>query len=92
VLAGGNFKKKCGASGARASAAKVVRQLWGSGASKFRTKGRYASATIRGTVWNMTDRCDGTLTKVTQGSVTVGDFKKAKNVVVKAGKTYLAKA
>ena len=39
-----------------------VRRLWGSGKGKFRTRGRYSSATVRGTVWKTEDRCDGTLT------------------------------
>jgi hypothetical protein len=93
VLAGGSFAG-CGRAAAvnAAKSKKVVRQLWGSGSGKFRTKGRYASATIRGTTWNTIDRCDGTLIKVTQGSVTVRDLKKKRNVVVKGGKSYLATA
>ncbi|MFL5895895.1 MAG: hypothetical protein ACJ76Z_12390 [Thermoleophilaceae bacterium] len=88
--------KACGrAAGATAVAAKskkVIRHLWGEGAGRFRTKGRFAAATIRGTTWNTIDRCDGTLIKVTKGSVTVRDFHKRRNVVVKAGHSYLAKA
>ena len=41
---------------------------------KFRTKGRYAAATVRGTVWSIADRCDGTLTHVTRGTVVVSDL------------------
>ena len=36
-------------------------------------------------------RCTSTLTKVKRGSVTVRDFVKKKNVIVKAGKKYVAK-
>jgi hypothetical protein len=91
-LAGGNFKV-CGKSAAvrAAKSSKIVRQLWGDGKGKFRTKGRYAAATIRGTTWDTIDRCDGTLVKVTRGSVTVRDAKLKKSVVVKAGRSYLAK-
>jgi len=32
------------------------------GGGRFRTRGRYSSATVRGTDWTVTDRCDGTLT------------------------------
>jgi hypothetical protein len=77
----------------RASAAakpKTVRTLWASGKGKFRTKGRYATASIRGTRWQTVDRCDGTLIRVTSGAVTVRDLVKKKNVVVRAGRTYLA--
>ena len=59
---------------------------------KFRTKGRYAAATTRGTVWSIADRCDGTLTHVNQGTVVVNDLVRHKNVTVHAGGSYLAKA
>ena len=93
VLRGGSFGK-CGRSAVVHSTKsnKVVRQLWGAGKGKFQTKGRYAAATIRGTTWDTIDRCDGTLIKVTQGSVLVRDLKKKRNVVVKKGHSYLAKA
>jgi hypothetical protein len=97
-LFGSNFKKTCPSpSGRRASASatrkkKVVRQLWGVGSGKFRTKGRYGSASIRGTQWLTQDRCDGTLIRVTEGSVTVRDIPKKKNVIVSAPRSYLAKA
>ena len=38
------------------------------------------------------DRCDGTLTRVTRGVVVVRDFRKRRNVTVRAGKSYLARA
>ena len=40
----------------------------------------------------MSDRCDGTLTAVQRGKVVVRDFRKHKNVLVRRGKLYLAKA
>ena len=67
-----------------------VRRLWGSGKGKFRTRGRYSSATVRGTVWRTEDRCDGTLTQVQEGSVTVRDIGRKKDIVIRAGKSYLA--
>jgi hypothetical protein len=70
----------------------VLGQLWGNGKGKFRTSGKYSSATVRGTIWLTQDRCDGTLTKVTRGVVQVRDFKRKKTVTVKAGKSYLARA
>jgi hypothetical protein len=68
------------------------RRLWGSGKGKFRTKGRYSSATVRGTKWYVEDSCAGTLTKVARGVVEVRDFVKAKTVVVRAGHSYFVKA
>ena len=62
---------------------------WGNGKGKFRTTGKYSSATVRGTIWLTQDECDGTLTKVTRGVVAVRDFKRKKTVTVKAGHSYL---
>ncbi len=93
ALVGGNFKA-CGKAsrlGATAAKIKVIRKLWGAGKGKFRTKGKYASASIRGTTWLTQDRCDGTLIRVTAGSVTVRDLVKKRNVVVTKGHSYLAK-
>jgi hypothetical protein len=69
-----------------------VRHLWGSGSGQFRTAGRYASATIRGTKWLTDDRCNGTLIRVTAGSVTVRDLTLKKSIVVKRPESYLAPA
>jgi hypothetical protein len=67
-----------------------IRRLWGTGKGKYRTRGKYSSATVRGTVWKTEDRCDGTLTQVQEGSVTVRDFGRQKNIVVNAPRSYLA--
>jgi hypothetical protein len=93
ALAGANFGA-CPKAGraTMAAKAKVVRQLWGAGTGKFRTKGKFATAAVRGTTWLTQDRCDGTLIRVTEGTVTVRDLVKKKNVTVSAPKTYLAKA
>ena len=53
----------------------VLGSLWGNGKGKFRTNGKYSSATVRGTIWLTQDRCDGTLTTVKRGTVSVRDFK-----------------
>jgi hypothetical protein len=96
VLRSGNFDAICGSGGvdvARASAnTKSVRHLWASGSGKFRTKGRFAAASVRGTEWETDDRCDGTLITVKAGAVSVFDQVLQKTIVVKAGKSYLAKA
>jgi hypothetical protein len=85
--------------GARAAATKkkkgpkaVLGKLWGNGKGKFRTNGKYSAATVRGTIWLVEDRCEGTLTKVSRGTVSVRDFKRKKTVTVKAGHSYLARA
>lgn len=71
---------------------RTIRRLRGNGKGRFRTRGRYSAATVRGTDWTVIDRCDGTLTKVKRGSVTVRDLRRRKSVVVRAGKSYLARA
>jgi Concanavalin A-like lectin/glucanases superfamily len=59
---------------------------------KFRTKGRYSAATVRGTQWTTQDRCDGTLTKVRRGVVNVLNFATRQTITLHAGQSYLAKA
>jgi hypothetical protein len=67
------------------------RRLWGNGHGRFRTRGRWGSATVRGTIWQVDDRCDGTLTTVTAGAVAVRDVRRARTVVVTKGHHYLAR-
>jgi hypothetical protein len=71
---------------------RVLGLLRGTAKGRFRTVGRFAAATVRGTDWGVRDRCDGTLTVVRRGVVVVRDFRLRKTVVVRAGQTYLAKA
>jgi hypothetical protein len=86
----------CKAHKGKASAAavskKVLQLLHASGHGKFRTKGRYAAATVRGTIWTTADRCDGTLVHSIKDSVTVNDLVRHKTVIVRAGHSYLALA
>jgi hypothetical protein len=73
--------------------AKLMRRtLFSNVKGRFRTRGRNSAATVRGTKWTMTDTCAGTLTRVTTGSVSVRDFRLRKTIVVKAGRSYLARA
>ena len=89
MLTGGDFSS-CGARRSEAASKKPIRQLWGSAKGTFKTTGRYASATVRGTIWLVQDRCDGTLTTVLEGTVDVLDATRAKTVAVPAGRSYLA--
>jgi hypothetical protein len=93
-LKGSSFRR-CGAgSDGSASAAQLsrqtIRRLRSNARGRFRTRGRNSSATVRGTIWDTIDRCDGTLTKVRRGRVAVRDFRRKKTVIVRAGKSYLA--
>ena len=87
-LEGGDFAD-CGATGAF-FAEKPKRKLWGTGRGKFRTRGQFSAATVRGTTWLTSEACDGTLTRVGEGTVTVTDFVRGVQFVVTAGRSYLA--
>jgi hypothetical protein len=93
-LKGGNFGRcpQTPKGGPSAAARRVIRRLSGNARGRFRTRGRHSAATVRGTVWEVIDRCDGTLTKVKRGRVAVRDFRRKRTVIVRAGKSYLARA
>ncbi len=74
---------------ASAAAKKKSRKLWGDGKGSFRTTGKYSAATVRGTKWLVQDSCAGTLTRVTQGSVTVRRTGGGASRIVRAGKRLL---
>jgi hypothetical protein len=96
VLKGASFRSCRGrGSSSDASASlsrRTIRRLRSNVSGKYRSSGRNGAATVRGTKWTMLDRCDGTLTKVQRGTVVVRDFRRKKNIVVRAGRSYLAKA
>jgi hypothetical protein len=96
-LKGGAFRSCRARSGDSSAVAaglsrRTIRRLRSSARGRFRTGGRNSSATVRGTVWEVVDRCDGTLTKVRRGKVAVRDFRLKRNVLVRAGRSYLARA
>ena len=76
-----------------ASGRRPPRVLWGrDDHGRFRTRGSNSVATVRGTAWYVEDRCDGTLTRVSKGSVSVRDLRRQRTVIVNAGKSYLARS
>jgi hypothetical protein len=90
VLQGGNLTRTCSTKPASA-AAKRGRQLFANAHGHFRTRGRYSTATVRGTKWLTKDTCAGTRTSVMRGTVQVRDLVKRRNVLVKAHHSYLAR-
>jgi len=92
TLAGGDFASCNAPRKPSATSKKPVNQVWGSAKGNFTTKGRFSAATVRGTVWMVQDRCDGTLTQVVEGVVEVADQTAKKTVSVAAGQSYLALA
>ncbi len=103
ALKGGSFVRRCRSSRRRATRAfasslardvgrRVVRRLWGRDHhGRFRTHGRNSVATVRGTRWLVADRCDGTLTKVREGAVSVRNRATGRVIELKAGQEYLAR-
>lgn len=98
LVVSSSARKTCGKAGKAQTSAKrtlpatVLTQLRATATGRFRTRGRYSSATVRGTSWTTTDRCDGTLTQVQRGTVIVADLRLHKNILLQAGGNYLAKA
>ena len=102
LLKGGSFGRcprgKSSSNGTEAEAARSrgrrVRRLWGNGRGRFRTRGRYSSATVRGTTWLTQDHCNGTLTRVGKrprsSRVLVTDFVRRRTVTLRAGRSYFA--
>ena len=76
----------------RAARVARKRKLWGDGKGRFRTVGKHSAAIVRGTKWLVEDRCDGTLTRVVRGTVTVQPRKTGKRRVVRAGQRVLVRA
>jgi hypothetical protein len=71
---------------------KVLGHLSANSHGHFTARGQFSAATVRGTIWGVFNRCDGTLTRVTHGVVVVHDFRRRKTVTLFTGQTYLAKA
>ena len=90
-------KKICTTLGKRAAVAarlssKVLGRIHGSAHGRFVTRGQYSAATVRGTIWSVSNQCNGTLTKVTRDVVTVRDFRRRKTITLLSGQSYLARA
>lgn len=100
TLRGGDFSKCSAAAiagrGAHAAQSGPRRRVWGredgGKRHRVRTKGRWSVGSVRGTKWLTEDRCDGTLTRVVSGSVSVRDLGLRRTVIVRAGERYLARA
>ena len=99
----GEFAEVCGQGARRRSAGRrgvlaraagrerVLRRLWGRGKGRFRTRGRHAAATVRGTEWSIADRCDETSVRVHEGIVDVENLLTGAVVTLRAGDRYAAR-
>jgi hypothetical protein len=95
ALTGGNFRSSSSAHrklSVLEAAKKPVRRLWGSGKGKFTTKGKYAAATVRGTIWLVADYTDHSLVTVKRGLVAVQNLVTKKTTLVPAGHSIIVNA
>ena len=90
VMKGSSFRA-C-ASTRVGAARRTIRRISATAKGRFRITARSSSATVRATAWQIEDRCDGTLTKVRRGRAVVRDVRRRRNVTLRAGQAYLAKA
>jgi len=79
-------------SATRHPSSKVLGRLNASGHGHFSARGQYSAATVRGTVWSVANQCDGTLTHVKRGVVSVRDFRRRRTFTLFTGQSYLARA
>jgi hypothetical protein len=84
-------KKSADEATVAALSSKTLQLLKVSGHGKFKTTGRYSSATVRGTIYTVADQCNGTLTHVIRDTVLVDDFVRHTTHLLHAGQSYLAK-
>ena len=83
--------RKAGEAAAAFLSIRTLQFLHARAHGRFRTTGRYSAATVRGTIWTIADRCDGTLTHDVTDSVVVNDFVHHKTIILHAGQSYLAR-
>ena len=68
------------------------RKLWGKGKGKFSSKGKRGSGSVRGTTWQVADRCDGsTVISSIKGRVVARDFVRNRKVTLKTGEGIIAR-
>jgi streptogramin lyase len=80
------------AAAASSKSHKAAPTLWAKDENgHFSTRGQNSVATVRGTWWGTVERCDGTLTIVRRGLVSVRSLHRHRTVLVSAGHSYLAR-
>lgn len=90
-LVGGSFRG-CPAQGTANAAGRrsLGRLLRGKARGRFRTRGRYAAATVRGTTWLTNDRCTGTSVDARRGKVEATAAGGTQTFVLDPGEVYEA--
>lgn len=90
ALAGALASSRKVASAARTRKARK-RSLWVNGKGNFKTRGKRASAIVRGTMWLTEETTAGTKVSVKTGLVAVRDFVRHRTVLVGRNQSYTAR-
>jgi hypothetical protein len=85
------LRRACSPSGVRPVKG-IVRTMSAQAKGLFTVVGAASTSTVESGTWLVQDRCNGTLTRVEKGRATVRDVARKRDLVVKAGQEYLAKA
>jgi hypothetical protein len=85
-------RKICATAAGAARPETALALLHATDTGRFEVRGRNGSATGGAATWTTTDRCDGLLTSVARGMVSVDDFAHGRGLTLGHGQTYLAKA
>jgi hypothetical protein len=85
-------RKVCATTAGEARPETALALLHATVTGRFEVRGRAGSATAGAAAWTTTDRCDGLLTSVARGTVSVEDPSRGRAVALHGGQTYLAGA
>ena len=89
-LQGGSKKGASAARVNRVTKKSKKHSLWVNGKGNFKTRGKRASAIVRGTYWHTEETVKGTKVSVSRGLVAVRDLVRKRTVLVGAGHSYTA--
>src|SRR5262249_9471231 len=87
----GGLERACSPSGVRPLKG-IVRTMSAQANGLFTVVGAASTSSVESATWIVQDRCNGTLTQVGKGRATVHDSKLNRDLEVKAGQEYLARA
>jgi streptogramin lyase len=88
----GLARRSSGHAAAAHARSSKTHSLWATDhGGRFSTRGQNSVATVRGTYWGTIERCDGTMTVVRRGLVSVRSLRTGQTVLVRAGHSHLMK-
>jgi hypothetical protein len=87
ILGGCRSLRSAAAARETRAPSRTVKRLWAVGKGKFRTRGHFAAASVRGTSWLTEDSCAGTRVKVKQGVVSVRALRTRRTTTLRKGQS-----